>query len=295
MSARTGLAGFAAVVALGGAPPEVAAQSTAIDRMRESGVVRIGFRDGAMPFAWNSGGAAPHGYSIDLCHAIVEDLSRLAGKPLRVEYRVVTPETRLEAVTQGRIDLECGSTTVTEERQARVAFSPFIFVGGTRLLVRRGNPLHSLRDLSGKTVVAVAGTTNARALLAQAGRNRNLRVRTARGYDEAITMLDTDNADALAADDVLLAGMVAGRGWQDKYIMVGDPLTREPYAIAFARDDPALAASVNATFIRLATSGELRRMYAKWFLQPLPGGATLGLPMGAHLSSVFRDLGLPPE
>ena len=113
MSARTGLAGFAAVVALGGAPPEVAAQSTAIDRMRESGVVRIGFRDGAMPFSWNSGGAAPHGYSIDLCHAIVEDLSRLAGKPLRVEYRVVTPETRLEAVTQGRIDLECGSTTVT--------------------------------------------------------------------------------------------------------------------------------------------------------------------------------------
>lgn len=295
MRPRTGLATIFAAAAAWGAPIDVQAQSATMSRINESGVVRIGFRDAAVPFSWNSGSAVPQGYSIDLCHAIVEDLSKAAGKPLRMEYRVVTPETRLDAVSQGRIDLECGSTTVTEEREARVGFSPFIFVGGTRLLIRRGNALHSLRDLNGKTVVAVAGTTNARALLAQAGQNRTLRVRTARGYDEAITMLDTDNADALAADDVLLAGMVAARGWQDKYIMVGDPLTREPYAIAFSRDDPALAAAVEATFRRLATSGELRRLYGKWFLQPLPTGTTLGLPMGTHLSSVFRGLGLPPE
>jgi glutamate/aspartate transport system substrate-binding protein len=267
----------------------------ALDRLRDSGVVRIGFRDSALPFSFAGPEGRPRGYSIDLCLAIVEDLSKAVGKPLRVEYLHVTPETRLDLVTQGRIDFECGSTTVTEERQARVAFSPLIFVGGTRLMVRRGNALHSMRDLNGKTVVAVAGTTNARAVLGQSSRGSNIRVRTARGYDEAITMLDTDNAEALAADDVLIAGLIAGRGWQDKYIMVGDPLTREPYAIAFSREDPALAAAVEASFRRLATSGELRRIYARWFLQPLPTGATLGLPMGAHLSSVFRDLGLPPE
>lgn len=267
----------------------------ALDRMRDAGVVRLGYRDAAVPFSYAGGDGQPRGYSIDLCLAIVEDLRKATGKALRVEYRGVTPETRLDMVTQGRVDLECGSTTVTEERQARVAFSPLIFVGGTRLLIRRGNALHSIRDLGGKTIVAVAGTTNARAVLAQASRTRDLRVRSARGYDEAITMLDTDNADALAADDVLLAGMIAGRGWQDKYIMVGDPLTREPYAIAFPRGDAPLAAAVNATFTRLATSGELRRIYGKWFLQPLPSGAALGLPMGAHLSSVFRELGLPPE
>jgi len=108
-------------------------------------------------------------------------------------------------------------------------------------------------------------------------------------------MLDTDNADALAADDVLIAGLIAERRWQDRFIMVGDPITREPYAIAFPRDDAALAAAVHATFARLATSGDLRRIYGKWFLQPLPTGATLGLPMGVHLSSVFKELGLPPE
>jgi ABC-type amino acid transport substrate-binding protein len=248
-----------------------------------------------VPFSWTRAGAAPRGYSIDLCLAIVEDLAKAAGKPLRVEYRVVTPETRLDLVAEGRIDLECGSTTVTEEREKRVAFSPLIYVGGTRLLVKRGNAVYSLRDLTGKTVVAVAGTTNARALLAQAGRTRDVRLRTTRGYDEAVTMLDTENADALAADDVLLAGLLIERRWHDRYIVVGDPITREPYAIAFPRDDAALAAAVYATFARLATSGELRRVYGKWFLQPLPTGGTLGLPMGAHLSSVFKELGLPPE
>ena len=266
-----------------------------LERIRESGVVRVGFRDAAMPFSFAGPDGKPRGYSIELCAAIVQDLSKAAAKPLRTEYLHVTPETRLDLVAQGRIDLECGSTTVTEEREGRVAFSPLIFVGGTRLMVKRGAALHSIRDMGGKTVVAVAGTTNARALLAQSTRGSNIRVRTARGYDEAITMLDTDNADALAADDVLIAGVIAGRRWQDKYIMVGDPLTREPYAIAFSREDPALASAVDATFRRIAASGELRRTYGKWFLQPLPTGATLGLPMGVHLSSVFKDLGLPPE
>ena len=280
---------------LGVAPSVRAAEPGTLARIKESGTVRIGYRENAAPFSWSTAGAAPRGYSIDLCLAIVEDLSMAAGKPLRVQYRMVTPETRLDMVTQGHIDLECGSTTVTEERQARVAFSPLIFVGGTRLLVKRGNALYSLRDLSGKTVVAVAGTTNARALLAQAGRTRDIRLRTTRSYDEAVTMLDTDNADALAADDVLLAGLLIERRWQDRFIVVGDPLTREPYAIAFPRDDAALAASVHGTFVRLATTNELRRVYGKWFLQPLPTGAALGLSMGAHLSSVFKELGLPPE
>ena len=276
-----------------GAPEALASESVVLARIKEAGSVHIGYRENAVPFSWSTAGAPPRGYSIDLCLAIVADLSKAAGKALAVEYRIVTPESRLDMVSQRRIDLECGSTTVTEEREARVAFSPLIFVGGTRLLVKRGKALHSLRDLSGKTIVAVAGTTNARALLAMASRPRDMRVRTTRGYDEAITMLDTDNADALAADDVLLAGLLAERKWQDRFIVVGDPLTKEPYAIAFPRDDPALAAAVHNTFVRLATSGELRRIYGKWFLQPLPGGAALGLPMGAHLVSVFKELGLP--
>ena len=284
---------LAVLLGLAAAVPALA--GSAIERIRESGAVRIGFRDAAVPFSYAGPDGRPRGYSIELCGAIVDDLSKAAAKPLRIEYLHVTPESRLDLLTQGRIDLECGSTTVTEEREKRVAFSPLIFVGGTRLMVKRGAALHSLRDLGGKTVVAVAGTTNARALLTQSTRGSNIRVRTARGYDEAITMLDTDTAAALAADDVLIAGLIAERRWQDRFLMVGDPITREPYANAFARGDPALAAAVNATFVRLATSGELRRIYGKWFLQPLPTGATLGLPMGAHLLRTFRDLGLPAE
>jgi ABC-type amino acid transport substrate-binding protein len=295
MTMRTGLGIVWSACAFVVASEAFAQDSGALARFSEGGVVRIGYREGAVPFSWSTGGAAPRGYSIELCLAIVEDLSKALAKPLRVEYRPVTAETRLDLVTEGRIDLECGSTSVTEERQARVAFSPLMFVGGTRLMVKRSSALHSLRDLGGKTVVAVAGTSNARALLGQANRVRDLRVRMTRTYDEALTMVDTDSAEAFAGDDVLIAGLLAERQWRERYIMVGDPLTKETYGIAFARGDPALAAAVKATFVRLATSGELRRMYGKWFLQPLPTGFTLGLPMSAHLTSAFRDLGLPPE
>ena len=268
-----------------------------LERIRESGVVRIGYRENALPFSYAVGGNAPVGYSIDLCLAIVEDLGKAPGaRPLRVEFRPVTAETRLDEIVQGRIDFECGSTTVNPERRARVAFSPVTFVSGTRLLVKRGSALHSMRDLGGRTVVGVAGTTNARALITEmAGRVRDIRVRTARTHAEALAMLDTGAADALAADDVLLAAVLAEPQWRDSYIMVGEPFTQEPYGIAFTRGDAALAAAVNATFVRLATAGELRRVYAKWFLEPLPSGIRLGMPMSSALQHSFQVLGLPRE
>ena len=241
-----------------------------LERIKQEGVVRLGYRDNAAPFSRLGSGGRPQGYSIDLCHAIVEDISAaVGGKSLRIEYRPVTPQDRLDLVTRGRIDLECGATTVTEERSGRVAFSPTIFVAGTRLLVKRGNPLYSLRDLADRTLVTVTGTTNARAMVASAsGQVRNL-----------------GSADAMAADDILIMGYLHDRGLRDSYIMVGDPLTRDLYGIAFPRD-PALADVVKVTFARLAASRELRTLYDKWFLP-------LGLPLGAHLESLWQEQGLP--
>ena len=133
-----------------------------LKRIKASGVVRIGYRAQAVPFSYEAREGQPWGYSIDLCEAIVEDIAREIGvASLRTEYRRVTPADRIEQVADGRIDLECGSSTNTAERRTRVAFSPLIFVSGTRLLVRRGAPVHSLRDLAGRRVVVVRGTTNA--------------------------------------------------------------------------------------------------------------------------------------
>ena len=273
------------------APPS----STTFDRIKQSGWVRIGFRENTIPFSF-MGAAQPQGYSIDLCRAIAAEISTALGRNLQIEYRRVTPTDRLDQVLAGRVDLECGSTTITEERGARVAFSPVIFAAGTRLLVQRGSGIHSLRDLEGKTVVGVMGTTNARAMLALgAGRVKNLRITTADNYEQALALLGTGAVDAVAADDILMAGLLSEKGLRSEYLLVGDPLTHEAYGIAFARDDPALADAVQKAFTRLATSGQLRATYKKWFLEPLPSGAALGLPMNAALEQSFRALGMPGE
>ena len=142
--------------------PPARTLSGVLKRIKASGVVRIGYRAQAVPFSYEAHDGQPWGYSIDLCEAIVEDIAREIGvASLRTEYRRVTPSDRIDQVVDGRIDLECGSSTNTAERRTRVAFSSLIFVSGTRLLVRRGGPVHSLRDLAGRRVVVVRGTTNA--------------------------------------------------------------------------------------------------------------------------------------
>ena len=278
---------------------QVFAQATAgptLQRIKQSGVVRIGYRENAAPFSFMSAAGSPQGYSIELCQAIVDEIAGTLGTRPRVEYRLVTPTNRIDQVVAGRVDLECGSTTISQERGGRVAFSPIIFAAGTRLLVKRGSAIHSLRDLEGRTVAGVSGTTNARAMVTLgAGRVRNLRITTADNYDHALAQLGTGAVHAVAADDILILGLLNERGLRSEYLMVGDALTTDPYGIAYAKGDESLAEDVQKAFKRLATSGRLRTIYAKWFVQPLPSGAPIGIPMSAALEQSFRDLGLPAQ
>jgi glutamate/aspartate transport system substrate-binding protein len=288
-SALVGLALLATAPAFAQQP------ASTLDRIKQSGVVAIGYREAAVPFSFLSPKGQPVGYSIELCQAIVDELRTATGrKDLRIDYRRVTPTNRIDQVASGRVDLECGATTITQERAGRVAFSPIIFAAGTRLLVKRGSAIHSLQGLEGKTVAGVSGTTNARALYTLgAGRVRKLRITTADSYEHALAQLGTGAVDAVAADDILMAGLLVEKGLRSEYLMVGDPLTTEPYAIAFAKGDAAMAEVVNKAFARFATSGRLRPTYEKWFLQPLPSGGALGLPMNAALEDAFRALGMP--
>ncbi len=267
-----------------------------LKRIKEGRVVRIGYRDAAIPFSFASHGQAA-GYSIDLCRAIVDDIAAAIGvESLRIEFRPVTPADRIDQVVDGRIDLECGATTNTAERRKRVAFSPLIFVAGTRLLVKRGSPVRSLRDLAGRTVVVVRGTTNEEVMRHYAADStRRLTLLVADDYAQALGQIGTGAAQALAADDVLLAGYLAEQGLRRNYAIVGDLLSYEPYGIMFARDDAALAEVVNTTFARLATSREIRSIYNTWFVRPLPSGVRLGLPLSGRLERSFEILGLPPE
>jgi glutamate/aspartate transport system substrate-binding protein len=268
-----------------------------LKRIKERGAVRIGFREGAVPFAFAGRDGRAYGYSIDICQAIVDEISSsVGGVALRIDYVRVTPADRVRQVAEGRIDLECGATTGTAERRRQVAFSPLIYVAGTRLLVKRGGAIGSERDLPGRLVAVARGTTNeeaARALAARPG--RAFRVEVADGFAQAFERLASGAVDAIAADDVLIAGFLATRDLRGAYAMVGAPLSHEPYGIMFARDDAPLADAVGAAFRRLAASREIRWIHDKWFLRTLPSGIRLGLPMGRELERAFELLGLPPD
>ena len=237
----------------------------------------------------------PIGYSIDLCNAVVDDISKeFEGVEIGVKYKPVTAETRIPAVRIGEIDLECGSTTANFERKKEVAFSPIFFVAGTKLLVPRSSAISSYRDLRGKTVVVTAGTTNEAAVRA-ISEKQHLGIKLLIGTDhaESFAMLKEGKADAFATDDVLLYGLVATTKSGDQYHVVGDYLSYDPYGLMYRKDDPDFAAVVDRTFSRLAQSRELVDLYNKWFQQRLPTGETLDLPMSPQLEEIFRVEGVP--
>ena len=269
--------------------------SGTLKKVHDSGTVSIGYRESSIPFSYLNARGEPIGYSIDLGRAIVDAMSsELNGQTLIIKFVPVTSESRIGAVKSGEVDLECGSTTNNTERQKEVAFSPIMFVAGTKLLVKRESPIQSFRDLNGKSVVVTAGTTNEQAMRSLAdkfGIKFNLVV--AKDHEESYQQLATGKVDAFAGDDILLYGFIAEHKAGNDLAVVGDFLSYDPYGIMFRKDDQELADLVNRVFREMAQSRDLEYTYDRWFLKKLPSGETLNLPMSAQLDEIFRALGAP--
>src|SRR5690242_3175885 len=266
-----------------------------LKKVKDSKTVTLGHRESSIPFSYVNKVGEPIGYSIDLCNAVVEEVSNeLEGTDIAVKHQKVTSETRIPAVRSGEIDLECGSTTANFERKREVAFSPIFFVAGTKLLVPRSSGITSYRDLRDKTVVVTAGTTNEAAVRA-ISEKQHLGIKLLVGTDhaESFAMLKEGKADAFGTDDILLYGLVATARLGDQYHVVGEYLSYDPYGLMYRKDDPDFAAIVDGTFSRLAQSRELVQLYNKWFQQRLPTGETLDLPMSPQLEEIFRVEGVP--
>jgi ABC-type amino acid transport substrate-binding protein len=266
-----------------------------LKKIKDGGVVRIGHRENSSPFSFLDDAKRPVGYSIDLCLAIVEDVAdELGAEELRVAYRPVTPENRFVLVQTGEVDLECGSTTANIERRKLAAFSPNIFITGTKLLVPKDSSIRSYRDLKGKTVAVTRGTTNAAAIQSLSEKQRlGASFITAGDHREAFDLFAAGKADALANDEVLLYALVAETRTRARFRITGDFLSYDPYAIAYRKDDAPFAAVVARTFRRLAESREIVWIYDKWFTRRLQSGIRLDLPMSPQLEEIFRGLGLP--
>jgi len=265
-------------------------------KVRASGAVTLAYRESSVPFSFLSPRGEVVGYSIELCRKLVGAMGEAVGRELELKWLAVTAETRIDAIVSGRADLECGSTTSNLERQKAVAFSPVIFVSGTKLLVKRGSPIRSYRNLAGKTVVVTAGTTNEMAMQEIARRFKiGFDLVTAKDHAQSYARLEAGKADAFATDDVLLYGLLAQRQAKKDYQVVGEFLSYDPYGIMFRKGDAQLAELVKRAFHDLAEDGEIERQYKRWFLQRLPAAPgrtaqSLDLPMSAQLETIVRTL-----
>lgn len=266
--------------------------SPTLAAVKSSRVVHLGYRESSPPFSFLDQANRPIGYSLELCEAIVEQIGVAVDEAdLGIEYVKVTSESRIPAVVENRIDLECGSTTANDERRRQVAFSPLIFVAGTRLMVAKASPIAGVQDLGGKTVVVTRGTTNEAAIRAAAEKLAlDLRIVTAGDHEESYGLLAAGKADAFATDDILLYGLIARHKAQDRFRVTGDYLSYEPYGIMFRKDEPAFAATVELAFRTLAGGHDLVPLYNKWFLGRLPTGEKLGVPMSPQLQESFAVL-----
>jgi glutamate/aspartate transport system substrate-binding protein len=266
-----------------------------LKKMKDSKTVTLGYRESSIPFSYLNKVGEPIGYSIDLCNAVVDEVSNeLEGIEIAVNYKKVTAETRIPAVKSGEVDLECGSTTANFERKKEVAFSPIFFVAGTKLLVPRSSGISSYRDLRDKTVVVTAGTTNEAAVRAISDKQHlGIKLLVGKDHAESFAMLREGKADAFATDDVLLYGLVATTKSGDQFHVVGEYLSYDPYGLMYRKDDPDFSAIVDRTFSRLAQNRELVQLYNKWFQQRLPTGETLDLPMSPQLEEILRVEGVP--
>lgn len=276
--------------------PEPTVLSGTLKKARDSGVLVVGYRESSLPFSYLNQAKRPIGYSIDICQAIVEAASAEISRDLTVQWVPVTSENRFDAITSGKADLECGSTTRNAERLRTVAFSPVIFVAGTKLMVPRNSAIRTFRDLKAKTVVATAGTTNASAIEDLSTRfNLGVKLIRARDHADAFEVLRHGGADAYAGDDVLLYGFLAHYNAGKQFIVTSEFLSYDPYGIMLRRGDPQFAAVVDRAVRGLITSGDLERLYKQWFLNRLPTGERLGIPMSAQLEDIIQATPQQPD
>jgi len=267
-----------------------------LQKARASGAVTIAYRESSIPFSYLSARGEPIGYSIELCRKLVEAIGDAVGRELAIKWLPVTSESRIDAIVSGRADLECGSTTNNLERQKLVGFSPTIFVSGTKLMVKSGSPIKSFRDLAGKTVAVTAGTTNEKTMRELAVKFKlDYRLLVLRDHAESFAQVAGGKADAFATDDVLLYGLIAQNKAQGKYQVVGEFLSYDPYGIMYRKGDLQIGRLINTTFHDLAEDGEVARQYKRWFLQRLPSGSSIDLPMSPQLETLIRAMAAKPE
>jgi len=269
----------------------VAMAGPTLDHIRQNGRIVLGHRESSVPFSYMDADKHAVGYAVDLCQRLAEAVrKKLDMKSLTIEYLMVTPSNRIALVEEGKVDLECGSTTNNAERRAKVAYTVPHYITGARFMVRADDKATDIVGLEGKRVVSTKGTTPLKAI-ERTNKERVLRLtlQEAPDHARAVEMVEKGESDAFVMDDVLLYGLIASRAQPEKLKVIGKFLTIEPLAIMLPKNDPELKAILDQEMKRLIVSREAYAIYDRWFLKPIPPRNTpLNLPMNYLLRDFWK-------
>jgi len=262
-------------------------------KIKDTGAITIGYRESSIPFSYLDDKQQPIGYAMDLCMKVVDAVKADLKMPnLKVNLQPVTSSNRIPLLQNGTIDMECGSTTNSVERQKQVAFGPTYFVINVTAAVKKKSNIKTLADLNGKTISTTAGTTSV-PLLRQYDRTKNADIKSidAKDHAESFLLLSQDRTSAFIMDDILLAGLIANSGNPGDYmILTNESLRTEPYSMMLRKDDPQFKAVVDKTVGGVMKSGEIEKIYAKWFMTPIPPkNVNLNFPASAPLKTAFAN------
>src|SRR6201985_511878 len=288
-----GIAWLAALLLATGAAAQTSeGLSPTLANIKKNHVVHLGYRESSPPFSFLDQANRPIGYSLELCEAVVDEIGVEVDDPnLKIEYVKVTSDDRIQAVLQNKIDLECGSTTANAERRKQVAFSPLMYVAGTKLMVPKASTISAPKDLQGKTVVVTKGTTNEQAMHALDKKFAlGLNVVVSPDHEQSYQMLVDGKVDAFATDDILLYGLIARHKALDKFKVRDDYLSYDPYGIMYRKGEPQFAAVVERAFRKLASNRDLIPLYNKWFVSRMPTGERMNVPISPQLEDAFKAL-----
>jgi glutamate/aspartate transport system substrate-binding protein len=297
MKKQTILLLFALLTAQAAAHPAVAAsageRTGTLRKIADSGTIVLGYHESTIPFTYITGDGKVMGYSYDIALKIADAVKRELKLPkLQIKPVPFTTQTRFPIIQNGTVDLTCGATTNTTERQKIVAFSNTIFIAGSRLMTRKNSGIRNFPDLAGKNVVTLAASTSEK-MLRNMNNEKNARINIISTIDRGtkpLAVLQAGQADAFMMDDILLYATIRDAWRPDEWTVTGTPQSFEAYGCVMRKDDPAFKKMVDQEIVRIMKSGEAEALYRKWLMSPIPPkGVNLGFPMSDAMISLFKN------
>ncbi len=260
-------------------------------KIKASGSITLGVRESS-GLSYTLGNNKYVGFHTEMGERIIADLQKQLGlAKLETKYQPVTSQNRIPLVTNGTVDLECGSTTNTAARQKDVAFAVTTYVEEVRMAVKANSGITSIKDLNGRSVATTTGTTSVQTLRKHE-RAGGIDFKEVYGKDHAdsFLLLESGRADAFVMDGSILAANISKSKNPNDFKIVGEVLSVEPIACMLRKDDPAFKKAVDDSIKRQIADGSLAKLYDKWFMQPVPPSNTrIGLPLSEATKAAWAS------